>query len=641
MKEYFGAIDEYQPLWGSWRVEELIEQGNYSKVYRVCKEEWGRRYISTVKFMSFSVGSSDIKEAQIIGIDAAVMPEYFKSLVGSIQNEIELMYKLRGNSNIVTYEDHGIYEKKDNSGWDVLIRMEFLEPLPDFIEGHKLDRFKAVKLGIDICKALEACVREDIIHRDIRDSSIFISPKGEFKLGNFCMAKEFSQVRRPALAIPSPLYMAPELYKEQGYDFSADIYSLGIVMYKLLNKGRLPFLPLPPNTISVDDTERSIADRMTGKELILPADAGENLGAIVLKACSYDKRDRYKSPYEFRQKLERFLKTEAKSAKSDSQSVEEEFIYTEAGCEEAKLPAAEEKLEMGNENPRRAEREAAAEIAATAGDSNNDTRAGRKKSVQTIAVGAALMIFAFILGYTLNYEPLPAAEEPTAEKDIEIAHIAPEPEIAEAPTPEPAIEIIKEANREISKATKRKKELEKLSKEAMENYRQHEYEKAIKVYSELIKADASYNNAEYADSFLQLAAGHNLAGVKEYSKGRFEQAAKEFEKAMGWLDTMKKSTGNYDEQRCSGLKAIYEENKNRTFEKKEKIDEFLKLAAECNAAGVKLYNEGYFGKSKQEFEKALSYLGEIRILVPEYSANGYEGLIEIYKGNLSRAEKRQ
>nr|HPL53114.1 hypothetical protein [Bacillota bacterium] len=246
----------------------------------------------------------------------------------------------------------------------------------------------------------------------------------------------------------------------------------------------------------------------------------------------------------------------------------------------------------------------------------------------------------FILGYTLNYEPLPAAEEPTAEKDIEIAHIAPEPEIAEAPTPEPAIEIIKEANREISKATKRKKELEKLSKEAMENYRQHEYEKAIKVYSELIKADASYNNAEYADSFLQLAAGHNLAGVKEYSKGRFEQAAKEFEKAMGWLDTMKKSTGNYDEQRCSGLKAIYEENKNRTFEKKEKIDEFLKLAAECNAAGVKLYNEGYFGKSKQEFEKALSYLGEIRILVPEYSANGYEGLIEIYKGNLSRAEKR-
>jgi len=44
VKEYFGAIDEYQPLWGSWRVEELIEQGNYSKVYRVCKEEWGAVY---------------------------------------------------------------------------------------------------------------------------------------------------------------------------------------------------------------------------------------------------------------------------------------------------------------------------------------------------------------------------------------------------------------------------------------------------------------------------------------------------------------------------------------------------------------------------------------------------------------------
>ncbi|MDD3706301.1 MAG: serine/threonine protein kinase, partial [Clostridiaceae bacterium] len=112
MKDSDRAIEKYQPLWGFWRVDELIGQGIGCEIYSVYKEEWGKRYVSTVKFMSFSISKNDISEAQAIGIERAAMPEYFKSLLVNVQNEIELMYKLRGNSNIVTYEDHGIYEKK-------------------------------------------------------------------------------------------------------------------------------------------------------------------------------------------------------------------------------------------------------------------------------------------------------------------------------------------------------------------------------------------------------------------------------------------------------------------------------------------------------------------------------------------------
>jgi hypothetical protein len=138
MKEVVRAIDKYQPLWGSWRAAELIGQENGCELYRVYKEEWGKQYVSTVKLLSFLIGQSDILEARTIGLDTAEMPEYYKNLVGNVQNEIELMYRLRGNSNIVTYEDHAIYEKKGSRGWDVLIRMEYLQPLSDFLEGRGL-----------------------------------------------------------------------------------------------------------------------------------------------------------------------------------------------------------------------------------------------------------------------------------------------------------------------------------------------------------------------------------------------------------------------------------------------------------------------------------------------------------------------
>lgn len=620
MRESGRAIEKYQPLWGSWKVDELIGQGVDCEIYSVFKEEWGKRYISTVKFMSFSISKNDISEAQAIGISRAAMPEYFKSLLVNVQNEIELMYKLRGNSNIVTYEDHGIYEKKGNPGWDVLIRMESLKALPDFLIGRKLGKLDVVRLGIDICKALEACGRENIIHRDIKDSNIFVSPRGEFKLGSFNMAKELSKGGRTVLTALNPLYMAPELYKEQAYDFSVDLYSLGIVMYKLLNKGRLPFLPLPPEAITVDDTERSVARRMSGEKLPLPADSEENLGSIILKACSYDKKDRYKSPAEFRQKLERILKAEVKTTVNNQEIQAED----------------KESIEISKKNAEEAERTAVAEIAASI---NNASGGSKRRFFSVAAMAAAAMILAFFIGYIMNYEALPATLEPVYEETAETAEVIPAPATTAVLAPVPAAESVKTESR--IKTAKKRTEAEKLKEKALEYYENHEYGKAIEVFSELIKADASYRDSDqYSDSFVQLAREHNLAGVKQYNEGRLEQAINEFDNALNMLETMKANTSNYDMELYSSLKELFTGNKDRMLEKAEKIDMCFKLAKECNLTGVKYYNEGSFKKAKLEFENAIKHLSEIRLLVSKYSGNSYEGLMEIYKGNLSRTEER-
>ena len=676
MKEAGRAIEKYQPLWGSWKVEEFIGEVSGAEVYRVYKEEWGRRYISTVKLLNFFIGKSDIKEAQTIGINSAAMPEYFKSLVGNIQNEIELMYKLRGNSNIVTYEDHAIYEKKADLGWDVLIRMEFLQPLPDYQKGQELSRSEVAKLGIEICKALEACVREGIIHRDIRESSIFVSPKGEYKLGSFSMAKELSKGGRIALASFNPLYMAPELYLEQSYDFSVDIYSLGIVMYKLLNRGRLPFLPLPPVNITFDDTERSVASRMAGEEWVLPVDAGENLGAIILKACSYDKKDRYKSPYEFGQKLERFLKSETKAAKGDSMSSSStaDCAVVEVNYEAAQILAEKGEVDARAAYAKGLERIAVVELAASVDKIDNERKLIKKKLIRNAGIWTAVVVLAFAIAFINAYEVEPATEEPVAKAAIEIAQISPSPTIASTLTPAPAVEKSGEeyymeglshmknnrnelalsdfekakklgydsgkANSQIRTIRKRI-EIQKLNKKAVGYYEQHDYEKAIAAYAELVKVDADYSSsAQYEDSFFRLAEEHNSVGMKYFNEGKPEQSAKEFDAALGVLEMMKKDLREYDQERYKKWNSIYTGNKSSMLEKIQKIDEYIKLANECNAAGVKYYDEGNYKKAKVEFENAIKQLEEIKLLVPKYSANGYAGFIQIYEGNLKRTEAK-
>jgi serine/threonine protein kinase len=78
------------------------------------------------------------------------------------------MDRLKGHTNIVSYEDHTVIPHENKIGWDILIRMELLTPLTDYLQNHKFSEDDVIKLGIDICKALTLCERYSIIHRDIK-----------------------------------------------------------------------------------------------------------------------------------------------------------------------------------------------------------------------------------------------------------------------------------------------------------------------------------------------------------------------------------------------------------------------------------------------------------------------------------------
>jgi len=142
-----------------------------------------------------------------------------------------------------------------------------------------------------------------LIHRDIKPQNIFINAGGHYKLGDFGISRKLEKTSSGLSKKGTYPYMAPEVYMGKEYNSNVDIYSLGMLMYRLLNGNRLPFLPLAPNPIRHDDTERALIRRMSGEEIPAPAFASKELSEIILKMCAYKKENRYKTASEVKYDL--------------------------------------------------------------------------------------------------------------------------------------------------------------------------------------------------------------------------------------------------------------------------------------------------------------------------------------------------
>ena len=302
--EYF---KKYEPLFGAWHITRLIGEGSFGKVFEIEREDFGKTYKSALKAITIPQNQSEIKNLSMSGMDSDSVTSYFNSLVENVAKEFELMSEMKGHSNIVSYEDHNVFKHEDGIGWDILIRMELLTPADSFFSENGIDNEKVIRLGIDLCKALEICQKHNVVHRDIKPSNIFVSANGDFKLGDFGVAKTIEQTTGEFSKKGTYNYMAPEVYKGESYGSSVDLYSVGIVMYRYLNNNRTPFLPQPPEMITYNKSEEALTRRMRGEELPPPVNASKELARIILKACSFEPENRYSSPAQLHRELEILL----------------------------------------------------------------------------------------------------------------------------------------------------------------------------------------------------------------------------------------------------------------------------------------------------------------------------------------------
>ena len=297
-----------------WNITRLLGEGSYGKVFEIERSEFGQTYRAALKVITVPQSSAEVRSVISEGMSVSQAEAYFHGIVEELMHEFSIMFKLKGTANVVSCEDLRVLEHPDGIGWDILIRMELLHPLLPYVYEHPMARRDIIRLGIDICKALELCQRYNIIHRDIKPENIFISDNGDYKLGDFGIARTIERTTSGLSKKGTYSYMAPEVYAGREYGFSVDTYSLGLVLYRMLNKNRGPFLPQPPEAITFSSREQALARRMSGEPLPRPFYGEGRLGEIVLKACAFDPKDRYSSPQQLRQELEAILYTQTDAA---------------------------------------------------------------------------------------------------------------------------------------------------------------------------------------------------------------------------------------------------------------------------------------------------------------------------------------
>ena len=283
--------------WDGFKIEEEIGEGAYGTVYRVC---CGDRDLA-MKYVR--IPRSD-KEAALLsrrlgGMDKA--KAYYRGAAEKFAEETRLLQQFRDHPNIVSIEDFKMQETE--TGFEIFILMECLKSLPEYQTTHLMDEKAAVHLGLDVCDALIACRKASIIHRDLKPDNILVTEDGTFKICDFGVAKHLEKTFTENSVKGTFTFMAPEVYHGKKYDHRADIYSLGLILYSLMNRGREPFLSSEKRMIGYKDKEDAMNRRMNGEALPLPAEASPELAQILLKACAYYPEKRYMAAEDLKKDL--------------------------------------------------------------------------------------------------------------------------------------------------------------------------------------------------------------------------------------------------------------------------------------------------------------------------------------------------
>ena len=255
---------------GKYRLLEYLSSGSFSSVFRAREEMTNR----------------------IVAIKALSKDAYPADRMRYLLTELQAMSNIWGHPNIVSI--HTVEPGKDNClAWIV---MEYIEGanLHQLVQQGDLTLNDVLNIGLDICNGLKAAHAHNILHRDIKPQNILLTPKKEAKIADFSIARIFGETTEFAVTMTGTRrYMAPEQHYG-AYDFRADLYATGLVLYEALTK-QFPF------SGEVDEIDRKKASG----EIENLEKCPEEFRNFSLKALHRDVDKRYQTAAEMYDELDR------------------------------------------------------------------------------------------------------------------------------------------------------------------------------------------------------------------------------------------------------------------------------------------------------------------------------------------------
>lgn len=277
------SIHRFEPLWGAWRTEAFLGEGSYGKVWKISRTEGGQTEERAVKEIRIPSSGGMLGGARAEGMDMDGAQFYFQGVLQNTLEEVRMMRELSDCEQIVRFENCLVrkLDRKGEFGWAVFLRIELLQAFRERMMEEVMTVRDVALLGIHICRALETCARHGIVHRDIKPDNLFYCAATDtYKLGDFGIAHHLARPTAGKGRAGTLSHMCPEVYRGEPFTEKADLYALGIILYRLLNDNRIPMLPPYPEPFTPACRDEALIRRLRGEEPGLPRLADENI-------CSY------------------------------------------------------------------------------------------------------------------------------------------------------------------------------------------------------------------------------------------------------------------------------------------------------------------------------------------------------------------
>ncbi len=303
---------------GNYVVGDLLGAGGFGEVYLAERDYDGERRKVAIKLIRTQSGLSR------------------SEIVRRFQQERKILARLGDHPNIARLIDGGQTE----DGQPYLV-MDYVEgdPIDEYCDAQKLLVADRLKLFRTVCAAVQFAHQNFIAHRDLKPSNILVTKDGTVKLLDFGIAKVLSSdsegitqgMTRPGELLMTPEYASPEQVREEAITVRTDVYSLGVVLYRLLT-GHLPYrfnnrslveiqrvvcsqppvkpsevISKPPADGEIELTPESVGENRGTRPEKLRKQLQADLDDIVLMALRKEPDRRYRSAVQFSEDIKRYL----------------------------------------------------------------------------------------------------------------------------------------------------------------------------------------------------------------------------------------------------------------------------------------------------------------------------------------------
>ncbi|XP_029177902.1 serine/threonine-protein kinase fused [Nylanderia fulva] len=199
---------------GKYEILKQIGEGSFGQVYKAKKRSDGE----IVAFKMIKKCGRTFKELKSLRQECEIQRNLHHpnivQMIDSFETENEIVV-------VTEYADKELYDILDKKG--------------------RLSEERTQVIACDLVSALYYLHSNRVVHRDLKPQNVLLEANGVAKLCDFGFARSMSTGTHVLTSIKgTPLYMAPELIEEHPYDHNADLWSLGCIIFELL-EGSPPF----------------------------------------------------------------------------------------------------------------------------------------------------------------------------------------------------------------------------------------------------------------------------------------------------------------------------------------------------------------------------------------------------------------